>query len=103
MTHLRHQLDPVVHFPIRLAIMACLIEVDEAEFSFVAETVEINPATCSKQITVLENAGYLTVRKGQVGRRPRTWLGLTPAGRQALHDHIATLQAITAGPTSIST
>jgi DNA-binding MarR family transcriptional regulator len=97
MTHLRHRLDPVVHFPIRLAIMACLLEVDEAEFSFVAQTVEINAATCSKQITVLEDAGYLTVRKGQVGRRPRTWLGLTPTGRQALRDHIATLQAITAG------
>jgi DNA-binding MarR family transcriptional regulator len=102
MTHPRHQLDPVVHFPIRLAIMACLMEVDEAEFSFVAQAVEINAATCSKQITVLEDTGYLSVRKGQVGRRPRTWLGLTPAGRQALRDHVATLQAIISGPSSAS-
>jgi hypothetical protein len=42
MTHLRHQLDPVVHFPIRLAIMACLMEVDEAKFSVLARTVEID-------------------------------------------------------------
>jgi DNA-binding MarR family transcriptional regulator len=94
MTHPRHRLDPVVHFPIRLAIMACLVDVDEAEFGFVAQTVEINAPTCSKQVTVLEAAGYLTVRKGQVGRRPRTWLGLTPAGRRALRDHLAALQAI---------
>ena len=84
--------------PIRLSILACLAEVEEAEFSFVADLVEITAPTCSKQVTVLEEAGYVTVRKGAVGRRPRTWLSLTPSGRQALATYLSTLQAI-AGPT----
>jgi DNA-binding PadR family transcriptional regulator len=45
----------------------------------------------SKQSVVLENAGYVEVRKGAVGRRPRTWFRLTAEGRQALEDHLAWL------------
>jgi DNA-binding PadR family transcriptional regulator len=40
---------------------------------------------------VLEDAGYLQVRTGAVGRRPRTWFRLTAQGRQALEDHLAWL------------
>jgi len=36
-------------------------------------------------------AGYLEVRKGAVGRRPRTWFRLTAQGRRALEDHLAWL------------
>jgi DNA-binding MarR family transcriptional regulator len=81
--------------PIRLSILACLAQVEEADFSFVAKLVEISAPTCSKHLTVLEDAGYVTVRKGAVGRRPRTWLALTPAGRQALTEYLTALQAIT--------
>lgn len=97
-THPRHQLDPVVHFPIRLSIMAVLLEVDEAEFRFVTDTVEISAVTLSRQMSILEDAGYVRVRKGHVGRRPRTWLALTPTGRQRFTAHLQALQAIT-GPT----
>jgi len=83
-----------VHFPIRLSMMACLAAVHEAEFGFVAETVEINAPTCSKQVAVLEEAGYLSVRKGRVGRQPRTWLALTPPGRAALQRYLETMRAI---------
>jgi DNA-binding MarR family transcriptional regulator len=94
-THPRHRLDPVVHFPIRLSIIAVLAEVEEAEFRFVADTVEISDVTLSRQMTVLEEAGYVKVRKGYVGRRPRTWLSLTSIGQEKLAAHLEALQAIT--------
>lgn len=34
----------------------------------------------SKQVALLERAGYVRVEKGRVGRRPRTWLSLTDEG-----------------------
>ena len=34
------------------------------------------------------------MRKGYVGKRPRTWLNLTDNGRGKLAEHIAALQAI---------
>jgi DNA-binding MarR family transcriptional regulator len=39
-------------------------------------------------------AGLVTVVKGYEGRRGRTWVQLTKAGRQALHDEIAALKAL---------
>lgn len=34
------------------------------------------------------------MKKGYVGKRPRTWLSLTAAGRSALEGHVAALQGI---------
>jgi DNA-binding PadR family transcriptional regulator len=42
----------------------------------------------SKQSRVLEDAGYVEVRKGAAGRRPRTWFRLTAAGRHAVQGHL---------------
>jgi DNA-binding MarR family transcriptional regulator len=52
----------------------------------------------SKQVSLLEEAGYVQVRKGYVGKRPRTWLALTPQGREAFQGHVAVLQEIVSAP-----
>jgi DNA-binding MarR family transcriptional regulator len=92
--HPRHRLDPVIHAPIRLSIMAYLSEVDRAEFGLVRDSVELTAPALSKQVATLEEAGYVRVEKGYVGKRPRTWLALTRAGRTALGQHLAALRAI---------
>jgi hypothetical protein len=66
-SHPRHRLDPVLHFPIRLSIVAALAEVAEAEFKVIADLVEINAPTMSKQVSTLEQAGYVSIRKGLRG------------------------------------
>lgn len=90
----RARLDEVIHSPVRLSVVAALAATDEAEFGAVRDAVEISDSALSKAVTVLEQAGYVTVRKGYVGKRPRTWLALTPDGRAALRDHLAALRAI---------
>lgn len=55
----------------------------------------MSDSVLSKQVAVLEGSGYVSVRKGYVGKRPRTWLKLTPAGRQAFQSHLDALRAIT--------
>jgi DNA-binding MarR family transcriptional regulator len=94
--HPRHELDPLIHSPIRLSIMATLVEVAEAEFGTVAAVVEITPPTLSKQMTLLEQAGYVAVRKGYNGRRPRTWLSLTDTGRDRFTTYLEVLRRIAA-------
>jgi DNA-binding MarR family transcriptional regulator len=93
--HPRHDLDGTLSNAVRLSIAAALQGVERAEFALVRDSVEITDSALSKQCAVLESAGYLRVAKGRVGRKPRTWLALTPAGRQALARHLAALQAIT--------
>ncbi len=95
--HPRHRLDDLLTHAVRLSIVAALAGVDRAEFALVRDSVEISDSVLSKQVAVLEEAGYVDVEKGRVGRRPRTWLRLTDAGRSTLAQHVAALQDIAGG------
>lgn len=97
--HPRHRLDPLIHAPVRLSIVAFLSELDRAEFGLVRQSVEVTAPALSKQVSMLEEVGYVQVDKGYVGKRPRTWLSLTPAGRRALRKHLEALRAIAGGET----
>ena len=92
--HARHHLDDVLHSPVRFSIAAALAGVDEAEFAHVRDTIEISDSVLSKQAAQMEAAGYVKIRKGYVGKRPRTWLSLTPAGRTTYARHLEALRAI---------
>ncbi len=96
--HPRHRLDEVIHSPVRFSIMATLAAADRAEFGFVRDAVEITDSVLSKQVAILDAAGYLSVEKGYVGKRPRTWLSLSAAGRAAFQAHLAVLDAIAGRP-----
>ncbi|MFD0152636.1 winged helix-turn-helix domain-containing protein [Streptomyces sp. NPDC055721] len=95
--HPRHALEPLLASAVRLSIVAALAAVEKAEFAYVRDLVEITDSALSKQVSRLEEAGWVTVEKGQVGRRPRTWLRLTEDGAAAYRRHLAALMAI-AGP-----
>ncbi|MEV4641347.1 transcriptional regulator [Actinoplanes sp. NPDC049548] len=90
------QPDPVLSTTTRLSLVAFLAATTEADFASVRDAVGLTDSNLSKHATALEAAGYISVRKGYVGRRPRTWLALTPAGRTALKIHVAALNAILA-------
>ncbi|WP_040157067.1 winged helix-turn-helix domain-containing protein [Mobilicoccus massiliensis] len=95
--HARHRLDDVIHAPVRFSIVAALAKVDNAEFAAVRDAIEVSDSVLSKQSQALEQAGYVAIKKGYVGKRPRTWLKLTPAGRRAFDAHLAALREIAGG------
>lgn len=99
MTANRPPLDPVINTSTRLSIVALLAPTEEMEFSAVRDTAGLSDSALSKQASALEAAGYILIRKGHVGKRPRTWLRLTPAGRQAFKAHAIALRAILARST----
>lgn len=79
----------------RLKVAAFLAGCAEAEFGVVAQKCDIAASALSKAATTLEKAGYLRIRKGYVGRRPRTWLCLTPIGLESFEAHLAALTELT--------
>lgn len=97
MSHPRSRLDEVIHAPVRFSIVAALAAVDRAEFRFMRDALEITDSALSKQISVLENAGYVRVHKVAVGRRTRTSLSLAPEGRTAFKNHVRALHEIANG------
>ena len=75
-------------------MMAMLAAAQKVEFSFVRDHVEVTDSMLSKQMSALEQAGYVKVNKGFVGKRPRTWLSLTKEGRRVFERHLAALREI---------
>ena len=97
MSHPRHALDGLLGHPVRFSITALLAAASKVEFSFVRDHVEVTDSMLSKQVSLLEQAGYVKVDKGFVGKRGRTWLSLTRDGRKAFERHVAALREIAAG------
>ena len=84
--------DPIIHPITRLSICGLLAAgANWVEFAALRDAAGISDSVLSKQSRVLEDAGYVEVRKGAVGRRPRTWFRLTAEGRQAVQGHLAWL------------
>jgi DNA-binding transcriptional ArsR family regulator len=88
--------DELIHAPTRLAIVSLLAASEWAEFRFVRDSVGLSDSALSKQLTTLEEAGYVEIRKSFVAKRPRTSTRLTRRGHQAFVGHVAALQQIVA-------
>lgn len=86
--------DELVHAPTRLAIVSLLAASEWADFKFIRDSVGLSDSALSKQLTTLEEAGYVEIRKGFVGKRPRTSARLTATGRTAFERHVSALQEI---------
>jgi DNA-binding MarR family transcriptional regulator len=88
--------DELIHAPTRLSIVALLATADRADFAFIRDTLGLSDSALSKQLSALEEAGYVDIRKGYSGKRPRTAAALTARGRRAFAGHVAALQRIVA-------
>ena len=93
-------MDEIIHQPLRLRIMATLHlqpVSDPLEFNRLKTIVGATDGNLGAHLTTLEKAGYIDVEKDFVGKKPRTRVGLTPAGRLAFANHVAELRFILAG------
>lgn len=88
--------DELIHPSTRLSIVALLAAADWAEFSFVRERLALSDSALSKQLSTLEEAGYVDIERPVRDRRRRVRARLTPAGRAAFDGHVAALRQIVA-------
>ena len=72
-------------------------------FRFLADLLEVSDSTLSQTLTVLSDAGLVSLRKEPVGRRTRTWVAISDTGREAFARHRSTLQAIIEAGTDTDT
>jgi DNA-binding MarR family transcriptional regulator len=88
--------DELIHAPTRLTLVALLAASEWAEFKYLRDQAGLSDSALSKQLSTLDEAGYVDIRKGFVGKRPRTTVRLSRAGRDAFSRHVAALQQIVA-------
>src|SRR5665811_394353 len=87
-------LDDAFSSPVRLKICGYLAGCDEADFQAVMAYCELTAPSLSKNITALNDKGYLDIRKVASGRYTKTRLSITGTGRAALRSHVRSLQMI---------
>ena len=79
--------DKLIHEPARLNIMAHLYVVESADFLFIMRQTGLTFGNLSAHMSKLENAGYLTILKEFIGKKPHTMLKLTKEGKQAFEEY----------------
>ncbi|MBI2930285.1 MAG: transcriptional regulator [Planctomycetes bacterium] len=88
-------IDRVIHERARLAIMSALVAADgESSFVKLKEIVGLTDGNLSVHLRILEEAGYVVIKKSFIARRPHTAARLTPAGRKAFRVYVDVLEKV---------
>ncbi|MHB8531783.1 MAG: transcriptional regulator [Solirubrobacteraceae bacterium] len=86
--------DELIHPSTRLSLVALLAATDWADFAFLRDQLELSDSALSKQLSTLEEAGYVRIDRPLRERRRRVRARLTDAGRRAFQGHVAALREI---------
>ena len=84
-------IDDVIHGRLRLGVMAYLVNADVADFNELKSVLEVTQGNLSVQLRKLEEAGYVDIEKGFLGRKPRTQVRITAVGRKAFAAYLEAL------------
>ncbi len=86
--------DELIHPSTRLSLVALLAAADWAEFAFLRDQLNLSDSALSKQLSTLEEAGYVHIEHPLRDRRRRVRARLTNAGAAAFQGHVAALREI---------
>ncbi len=94
------ELDPLIHVPARLRIVATLAALPDGDvlsFTRLQDMIGLTPGNLITHLRRLEDAGYIDTEKTGNGNASRTSVALTGAGRTALETYTAALRELLAG------
>jgi len=89
--------DEIIHQPLRLRIMAVLNSLpthEPLDFTQLRASVRATDGNLGAHLARLERAGYVAIHKDFLGKRPRTRVSISPAGRVAFARHVAYLRGV---------
>ena len=94
-------LDPLIHVPTRLKIVATLAALPEGDtlsFTRLQDMIGLTPGNLIIHLRKLEEAGYLSSEKSKNGTAPKvTTVALTTQGRKALTTYTQALRDLLGG------
>lgn len=81
-------IDNVIHGRLRLGIMAYLADAEVADFAELKRVLDATQGNLGANLITLEEAGYITIEKRFVGRKPLTRARITREGREAFRRYL---------------
>jgi DNA-binding MarR family transcriptional regulator len=91
------RIDEVIHGRLRLGIMAYLAEAEVASFNELKAVLKVTQGNLSIHLRKLEDAGYISIDKSFLNRKPLTRARLTPQGRQAFAAYLEAIAKLVGG------
>ena len=85
-------LDPILHAPLRLAIVSHLMAHSKGSFKELKENTKATSGNISVQLKKLEEAGYLRIEKSFLDNYPLTQVALTKKGIKAFENYVEALK-----------
>ena len=79
---------------VRLGLMSLLMVNEQLDFNSIKEMLEITDGNLASHVTALEKAGYITIMKEFVGRKPQTSYKATATGIKAFQEHLSALEKL---------
>ena len=92
--------NDIIHQAMRLRIMASLNVLHPSatiDFTRLRDLVSATDGNLGAHLDALERAGYVAIEKLFEGRKPKTRVKATPAGKRAFAEHVAYLREILDG------
>lgn len=91
------EFNKLVHQQTRLRIFAYLYRHGRADFTELAEELDVTEGNLSSHLQTMEDEGAVAVEKEFVERKPRTTCELTEEGRELFENHVETLEELIDG------
>lgn len=91
------ELDNIIHQPVRLRVMSVMVALEigeQMDFVYLRNLLKVTDGNLGAHLVKLEEAGYVSIEKTFVARKPRTFISVTGKGRDAFAGHITALKQI---------
>ncbi|MBQ4345281.1 MAG: transcriptional regulator [Muribaculaceae bacterium] len=86
------ELDPLLHSPLRLAVMSILVSAESADFVYLKQQTNATAGNLSVQLDKLQTAGYISIEKGFKGKKPCTTCRITAEGVARFDEYVNALR-----------
>lgn len=85
-------LNKIFDSRVRLGIMSAVLVNEEVNFNELKELIQVTDGNLASHLKTLEEAAYIKVKKGFVGRKTNTTYAVTKAGEKAFKIHLEALE-----------
>lgn len=86
------QMNKAFDSRVRLGIMSVLIMNEKANFNELKEWVGVTDGNLASHLKTLEEAKYIKVQKGFIGRKSNTTYSITKSGEKDFRTHLDALE-----------
>jgi DNA-binding MarR family transcriptional regulator len=82
---------------VRLGVMSSLMVNEDVSFNDLKTMLEVTDGNLASHLAQLEEAGYIKVHKGFIGRKTNTTYSVTRSGEKAFKEHLNALEKMIRG------